>query len=183
MALSFDHITDLIEVSAPQTSVLCQDLINGIREYEASAEGIVHDQIARASGKENLGDDVAVGITVELLGNWQLRFWSGNYIARVSGGNLVGGPGNDPIAYSAGVQVLLVQSAASTVVLTGSGLSQSQADLLDNIRAEAKKSRQMQTNRAVISADGTFVNIYDDDLTTILHTFNVTPDKLNRTPV
>jgi hypothetical protein len=53
------------------------------------------------------------------LGAWQLRFPAGNYIARVAGGNLVGGPGGDPIAYTPGVQALLIQSAASTIVATG----------------------------------------------------------------
>jgi hypothetical protein len=53
------------------------------------------------------------------LGAWQLRFPAGNYIARVAGGNLVGGPGGDPIAYTPGVQALLIQSAASTIVTTG----------------------------------------------------------------
>jgi hypothetical protein len=53
------------------------------------------------------------------LGSWQLRFPAGNYIARVAGGNLIGGPSGDPIAYTAGVQTLLIQSAASTVVTEG----------------------------------------------------------------
>ncbi len=35
--------------------------------------------------------------------------------------SFVGGPGGDPIAYTAEVQVLLIQSAASTVVLSGGG--------------------------------------------------------------
>jgi len=183
MAFVFDFATRLIEITAPQTDVAVQDLINAIRDAEASQEGINYVQIARASGKESLGGDVSVGITVELLGDWQLHFWAGNYIARVSGGNLVGGPGGDPIAYSQGVQVLLVQSAASTVVLTGSGLSQSQADLLSEARNEAKKARQMQTNKAVISSDERTVSIFADDGQTLLHTFEVTADKLQRAPV
>jgi hypothetical protein len=50
---------------------------------------------------------------------WQLRFAPGNYVARIAGGNLIGGPGGDPVAYSAGVQTLLIQSAAATVVTAG----------------------------------------------------------------
>jgi hypothetical protein len=53
------------------------------------------------------------------LGDWQLSFPVGNYVATVAGGNFVGGPGGDPIAYSAGVQTLIIQSAASTVVTAG----------------------------------------------------------------
>ena len=39
----------------------------------------------------------------------------------------VGGPGGDPIAYSAGVQTLLIQSAASTVVTADGGAGIDQA--------------------------------------------------------
>ncbi|MEW6487653.1 MAG: hypothetical protein AB1578_07035 [Thermodesulfobacteriota bacterium] len=124
MALVFDFDNALIEVTEPQTAVAVQDLIHAIRDAEESDAGIVWPQIARASGKESLGGDVSVGITVELLGDWQLHFWEGNYIAKVAGGNLVGGPAGDPIAYSAGVQVLLIQSAASTVVAVGSGVTE-----------------------------------------------------------
>lgn len=124
MALVFDYENARIEVTEPQNSVAVQDLINAIRGAEESDAGIVWPKIADASGKESLGGDVSVGVTVELLGDWQLHFWEGNYIAKVVGGNLVGGPAGDPIAYSAGVQVLLIQSAASTVVAVGSGVTE-----------------------------------------------------------
>lgn len=111
-------------VQNPQTDVDILDLLNAIRDAEASKTGIQYAKIANASGKESLGGDVQVGVTVQLL-DWQLQFWEGNYIAKITGGNLVGGVAGDPVAYTAGVQVLLIQSAASTVVniSTGSGLS------------------------------------------------------------
>lgn len=116
MAIEFDHDNFLINITSPQNTLSCQDLLNAIRTEEASLTGIWFPQIATASGKEDLGSGVAVGITVNLIDPWQVKFWAGNYIAKVAGGNLVGGLGGDPIAYSSGVQVLLVQSAASTVV-------------------------------------------------------------------
>lgn len=116
MAIEFDYLNSLINITTPQNTLSCQDLINAIRDKEASVEGIYYPQIATASGKEDLGSGVAVGLTVNLLSPWQVKFWSGNYIAKIAGGNLVGGIDGDPVAYSAGVQVLLVQSAASTVV-------------------------------------------------------------------
>jgi len=132
MAITFDHAAFLINITNPQNTLSCQDLINAIRDEEASATGVDYPQIATASGKEDLGSGVAVGITVNLLEPWQVKFWAGNYIAKISGGNLVGGLAGDPVAYSAGVQVLLVQSAASTVVTlsTGSGLSTEEHDKL-----------------------------------------------------
>jgi hypothetical protein len=69
------------------------------------------------------------------LGSWQLKFPDGNYIARVAGGNLIGGPSGDPIAYSAGVQALLIQSANATVVTT-SGSGSSANDIADAVRTE-----------------------------------------------
>jgi hypothetical protein len=103
-----------VDVGAPDVSVL--DLYAAIREARASEEGILYDAIGIGSGLVDLGSGTRVGLTVALVGSWQVKFAEGAYIARVADGNLVGGPGGDPIAYSAGVQVLLIQSAASTVV-------------------------------------------------------------------
>jgi hypothetical protein len=132
VAIEFDHTQHLINIMSPQNTLSCQDLLDAIRTEEASATGINYPQIASASGKEDLGSGVNVGMTVALIEPWQVKFWAGNYIAKVAGGNLVGGLGGDPIAYSAGVQVLLVQSAASTIVTqsTGSGLSAEEHDAL-----------------------------------------------------
>ena len=132
MAIEFDHSNHLINITSPQDTLSCQDLLDAIRTEEATATGIRYDPIATASGKEDLGSGVTVGMTVSLVSPWQVKFWSGNYIAKVVGGNQVGGVAGDPIAYSAGVQVLLVQSAASTIVTTstGSGLSTEEHDKL-----------------------------------------------------
>jgi len=109
----------LVDVGAVDVSVL--DIYDAAKVARATEEGILYDAIATGSGLVDLGGGTAVGLTVALVGSWQVKFPEGNYIARVSQGNLVGGPGGDPIAYSAGVQTLLIQSAASTVVTTGEG--------------------------------------------------------------
>jgi hypothetical protein len=113
---TFNFTTSLIDVDIGVTDVDCIDLYTAIKLAQASEEGIIYDRIGQGSGLNTLGAGVQVGLTVELLGSWQLQFPAGSYIARVAGGNLIGGPGDDPIAYSAGVQTLLIQSAASTVV-------------------------------------------------------------------
>jgi hypothetical protein len=113
---TFDFQTSLINIDSGFTDVDCDSLYTAIKLAQASEEGIIYGRIAAGTGLVELGPGVQVGLTVELLGSWQLRFAVGNYVARVAGGNLVGGPGADPIAYSAGVQVLLIQSAASTIV-------------------------------------------------------------------
>jgi hypothetical protein len=109
----------LVDVAVTDVSVI--DLYEAIKDARASEEGILYDAIAAGSGLVDLGGGTSVGITVALVGSWQVKFPDGEYIARVSQGNLVGGPGGDPIAYSAGVQTLLIQSAASTVVNTSGG--------------------------------------------------------------
>jgi hypothetical protein len=131
----YDFSNKIIDIPFGTTEVVLLDLLGDIRSAEETAQGIVYGQIASASGGESLGGAVSVGITVNLLDDWQIRFAAGNYIAKVAGGNLVGGLGGDPIAYSSGVQVLLVQSAASTIVTTstGSGLSVAESNKLMSI--------------------------------------------------
>lgn len=127
----FDFQNTIIEINSPNTTVDIQELINAIRDAEATSIGMSSPKIANASGKEDLGDSIYVGITIDLQNGWQLHFWVGNYVATISGGNLVGGPAGDPIAYSAGVQVILIQSAASTRVVTGgSALTEEEHDQL-----------------------------------------------------
>jgi len=134
MAYVFDFQNTTIEITSPQVNVDIQELINEIRTAEASAEGIAYSKIANASGKESLGEGVYIGITVDLQNGWQLHFEPGDYTARITGGNLVGGPSGDVVAYSAGVQVILVQSAASTLVETGtSGLTSEESAQLFSI--------------------------------------------------
>jgi len=118
---TFNFQTTLVEVDAGVVDVDCNVLYDAIKLAQWSEEGIIYDRIGQGSGLNDLGPGVQVGITVELLGAWQLKFPAGNYVARIAGGNLVGGPGDDPIAYSAGVQALLIQSANATVVTTGGG--------------------------------------------------------------
>jgi hypothetical protein len=118
---TFDFDTSKIDVDSGFVDIDCITLYEACKLAQASIEGITYERIASGSGLVSLGIGVEVGLTIEFLGSWQLRFPSGNYVARVAGGNLVGGPSGDPIAYTAGVQTLLIQSAASTVVTTGGG--------------------------------------------------------------
>lgn len=191
MIYSYDFANKIISIAEAQADVSVIGLLSDIREAEASAQGICYGAIASASGGESLGGSVSVGVTVALLDGWQVMFESGNYIAKISGGNLVGGLSGDPVAYSQGVQVLLLQSAASTVVLqsNGSGLSAEQDATLtaalqaaQSANAEASKGRKMQTNKAVVSGDGLSVTLYEDDGTTLLHSFTVSADQKIRTP-
>ncbi len=123
MAYIFDFTAQIIDITSPQVEVIIQDLLNEIRDAEYSVLGMVYPKIANATGKDDLGGGVATGITLTLEPNWQLRFWSGSYTASITGGNLVGGLAGNPVAFTAGVQIRLVQSAASTLIAGGSALT------------------------------------------------------------
>ena len=129
---TFNFDTSLIAIDTGIVSIDCSTLYDAIKLAQQSEEGIIYDRIGKGSGLDDLGPGVQVGITIELLGSWQLYFDPGNYIARVGGGNLVGGPNGDPIAYSAGVQTLLIQSANSTVV-TASGSVPTATQIADTV--------------------------------------------------
>jgi hypothetical protein len=119
MAYVFNFYQQIIDVTNPQTTVVVQDLLNEIRTQEISNTGMAYPKIADATGKDDLGGGVSTGITLSLQPNWQLRFWAGNYVADITGGNLVGGLSGNPFAYTAGVQIKVIQSAASTIVTSG----------------------------------------------------------------
>jgi hypothetical protein len=118
--LTFDFYNSIIEVPAPDTSLDIQYLINQIRDTEDELNnGLNFTQIAEAAGKFDLGGGVYTAITVKLLDNWRVRFEarSGPTTVQCSiiNGNLVGGPGGNPVAPSAFTQVIQ-QSAASGVI-------------------------------------------------------------------
>lgn len=168
---SFEYDNTIINMEGePNQDVTVQSLINSIATAEATEQGILHDQIADREGKTDLGGGVTVGITVELLGNWQLKWPTGNYVAKVSGGNLVGGPGGDPIAYSAGVQQLILQSAAATIVTTGgSALTPGEADRLERIE-------QFVRNRQETNPTTGKMNVYNDASAAVLFEANIYED-------
>lgn len=118
MALSFDHATRRISVPQVEAQpLLLQDVLNAIRDEEASERGITYDQIADASGKDDLGGGVTTGITVALRSTWALAFAAGAYQATITGGNLADALAR--VANTGSPQVLINSSAASTAVATG----------------------------------------------------------------
>ena len=155
---TFDFATSRIDADAGAVDIDCGALYTACKLAQASEEGIIYERIAAGSGLNSLGPGVQVGLTVQLLGAWQLRFPAGNYVARIAGGNLIGGPGGDPIAYTAGVQTLLIQSAASTVVTAGGSVptaAQNAAAVRANFETGAPVPVDVQLmNSATVIGDG-----------------------------
>lgn len=65
----------IIEIYAPTTDVTVQEIVNVIREWEDDPWNMTHSSLIKASGKQQLGGGVLVGITAELQ-NAQLMFAS-----------------------------------------------------------------------------------------------------------
>lgn len=125
-SLSFDKVNRSITVLAPDTEVSIQELLNAIRDFEDELINLEVAKIADASGKEDLGGGLSVGITLKLF-NWKLKFEDRPGPAwvdcQVSGGNLVavngaGQPVNpiEPASYVT-VTVVKAVSAALTAAI------------------------------------------------------------------
>jgi hypothetical protein len=158
---TFDFVTSRIDVDVGVTDIDCATLYAAVKAAQASEEGIIYDRIGGGSGLNNLGPGVQVGLTVEVLGAWQLRFPAGDYVARIAGGNFIGGPGGDPIAYTAGVQTLLIQSAASTVVTAGGSVptaAQNAAAVLAAAQSTPIHADIRKVNAVTVDGAGTDVD-------------------------
>lgn len=138
MALTFDHTSSLIGVPQLDAApLLIQSLVNAIREEEASERGIVYDSICDATGKADLGGSVLTGITLALRDLWKLDFAIGSYQATVDGGNLA--DGLDRINNTGSPQVILRSSVATTIAVTGSGVTPSDiTDIANAVTSDTK---------------------------------------------
>lgn len=124
-ALQYDFVNQIITVPLPDTNLDLQYLVDQTRDAEDNSEpGMAYGQILEAFGKQDLGGGVLVGITVVLLENWRVKFADrppGDTVSvRISGGNLVGDAGHNPVAPSAYTQVTLANSSSATIATPSS---------------------------------------------------------------
>lgn len=121
MAILFDKHNQLIIIESPDAEVTIQELINAIRQWEDDLSSMDIDKIADASGKEDLGGGVSVGLTLKLL-DWKVQFEArppSTYVTcNITGGNLVAvddlGATVFPVEPSAYVTVTLTSSSSAT---------------------------------------------------------------------
>jgi hypothetical protein len=127
VAITFDKALKTILVEAPAASVSVQELDNAIRDYEPTQGMMDYPPIALASGKEDLGGGLYVGITLELLDDWRVQFEARTGPAwtpcRISGGNLVAfnSFGDDPVKPSAFTYVTRALSTSAALLSGGGG--------------------------------------------------------------
>lgn len=119
MSISFNRVNKWIVINAPQTVVTIQDLINTVRNYEDDIENLDLPKIANCSGKQDIGGGVLVGLTIELLDGWKIRFEDragpAYTTCYVTGGNLAQISGAYPIEPSAYVFVVVSSSSSATI--------------------------------------------------------------------
>ena len=110
----------IIEVAAPSDTLTNQDLYDTIRDKAATISGIDEPDIIDGSGKESLGGNAYVGLTIKLI-NAKVKFEQRGTptTCNISGGNLVAVDANGtaifPIEPSTNVTVQLAQSSSATI--------------------------------------------------------------------
>ena len=65
VTVDYSQSPRIIEIAAPSTEIVVQDIVDTIRIDEATFQGISNEKLLDASGKQSLGGGVLVGITGE----------------------------------------------------------------------------------------------------------------------
>lgn len=124
MAITFDRLNKHVIVGAPTTEVSVQQLLNAIRDYEDELSNLDIHYLADAYGKQPLGGDTYVGITLVLLDGWLIKFEDRpgpDYVScKISGGNILAYDENgvvrqDPVTNSDFVFVTYTSSSSATL--------------------------------------------------------------------
>jgi hypothetical protein len=202
--ISFDRIDRCILIDPPDLEVTIQEIYNAARLYEGELGNMdVSDDdtsgpqggIVSAAGKEDLGGGFQVGITLELINDWRIKFadfgaTDGLQSAIVRGGNLVATNAfnNNPVKAAANVQVVIAQSTSAVIINQGGDIS----DIADDAATAAAQSTIAATQSTAAAADADTIRkilvnrlelaegstgnwvLYDDDDSTVLLTWDVT---------
>jgi len=139
MAITFDNINRIIEVGVPATEVSIQELLNAIRIWEDDQANLCIPQIAGATGKEDLGKSISVGVTLKLL-NWKVKFEEKEIptVCDIYGGNLVAvdGDGNIMNPIEPSTNITITKTASSSATIVEGALSTEEHDALLNTATE-----------------------------------------------
>ena len=167
---TFSKTNRIIQVNLPDTRVTVQQLINVIRDWEDELANLETPKVADASGKEDLGGGLAIGITLKLL-NWKIKFADRSepdYVdCEIAEGNLIAvdqnGVSINPIQPSAYVTVTRSVAVSGVRIADVAEWTQSQKDQvfsdIDNTKAEVLET-QVQVQAAKEKSGGS----YDRDI-------------------
>jgi len=122
VTFDFNSSPRIITVADTSTEISVQDLVDTIRNEEALPQNLGFDKLLNATGKDDLGDGVFVGITASLRNAklaFQARGGPSFVQCEVSGGNLgavdANGDAIEPIQTTAYTQVLRTSAASATL--------------------------------------------------------------------
>ena len=107
--------------AADGDSITIQSLVNQIRNWEDNQANLAYAKLLSASGKEDLGDNVLVGITAKLE-NAKVKFEERSVptVCTIDGGNLVAvnqqGIPMSPFEPSGNVSIGYAKSSSATLV-------------------------------------------------------------------
>jgi len=122
--ITFNWISSprIITVESPSVELTMQDLVDTVREHEDDLANMDSKKLLDATGKQNLGGGVKVGITVQMLNalvGFEARSGPDYIQCNVSGGNLVAldidGFSVSPISPTAFTQIVLANSSSATL--------------------------------------------------------------------
>jgi len=159
----------IIEVLAPSTLLMIQDLVDTLRFLEADPLNWSYPHLVDSYGKQYLAEGKYVGITLALR-NARLKFESrpgpGWVRCKVTGGNLVAYDENEnpmePIEVSNFTQLTVELDVSPALIVTGgSALTQEEHDELMKVSSVKGKTDQLaftETNRV----DSTAMNLDEE---------------------
>lgn len=198
MSITFDGPNKLISLSAGTTSLNIINLWSRWVDWLLTGDNGKFLPAFKQVGADPI-DAIAgtsIPVYIFLQNGWRIRPQEASHTLNVSGGILLVDGGGDPFVNTIGsfnIRINYsqpVQAITTTIFTGGSGLSMTQDEALTEALAAAQQAelqatiaRKMQTNKAVVSADGLSVHIYDDDGVTLLRSFSISADKNTRLPV
>lgn len=131
----------IITIQAPSVSANIQDIIDTLRNFEVSIEGMDEPYILEASGKEKLEGGKFVGLTVQLQ-NALIEFegrlsppWAS---CAIVDGNLTAvdktGQTIYPINGTPYINISFIQSTSASIIATGSAVTeQDKVDIVEKV--------------------------------------------------
>lgn len=153
-----DFVNKKIRATGSRANFLVQELVDIIKNSQATEDGIRLAAFADISGLVELTPGVFTALTCKLL-DWQASWASGSVAqASITEGNLVGGIAGDQIEdVVGGPQVAILQAQSGTVVAVGSGVTaQDKIDIANQTKTtmEAVGSILARINALIENSSG-----------------------------
>jgi hypothetical protein len=193
MAITFDAVAKRIILDS--SSITATEVYSRWVDWASLDDNAKYGVVVRQVGSDDLGGGLSIPPYYFLQGSWRVRPTEANQLLILTG-NLFVEAGGQPVVntlgafnvsvqYTVPVQAQAFSSGGITNITNNTtlGLTPEQTTQLSDAAIQATIGRKLSSNKALISPDGRLVTIYDDDGVTILTQYQISADKLTRTPV